>query len=490
MQRAATIRHRTSLFEEATVDRRGRVRLRSQPRRHRPPRGLQPAPAPARLRRDRQHDLPRAPDRGAHGARRRHARAAAALTVREVAHRVGYRQPAQFAKAFRRHHGASPSAYRSRRRFEALRRRPRIAAAARLSRRRRRRAHAWRTYRVALCRGRPIGCRGACRRRARRARERKRTVQQMVVVGVIAVRDRHRHRPEHPLVPACRLDAGRQDRHALGRPRSSPRSRSSCSSRWSCCFSVLEFRMRPGEENLDGPPIHGNTRLEVIWTAIPAILIVGLVHLRLRRHARHREGAGGRQRARRRPSPASSSPGPSPTTRAARSSRTAQLYLPAGKSVKFDVRSKDVIHDFWVPDFRMKIDAVPGHHDALPRHAEEPAAIGDHAIVCAELCGLGHAFMRQTAHVLAPRDFDKWVQKMTARPAAAGGGGGGGGRRRGRQGSSSRSGNADTGATACGTLPHAGRRGRHGPGRPRPRQGPQGQGRGLHQAVDPRAPTR
>src|SRR4051794_41703270 len=42
-------------------------------------------------------------------------------------------------------------------------------------------------------------------------------------------------------------------------------------------FSVLNFRMRPGEEGLDGPPIHGNTRLEVIWTAIPAILIVGLV---------------------------------------------------------------------------------------------------------------------------------------------------------------------------------------------------------------------
>src|ERR1700754_1496426 len=41
-------------------------------------------------------------------------------------------------------------------------------------------------------------------------------------------------------------------------------------------FSVWKFRMRPGEEELDGPPIHGNTRLEVIWTAIPAILLVGL----------------------------------------------------------------------------------------------------------------------------------------------------------------------------------------------------------------------
>src|SRR5919201_2624324 len=43
------------------------------------------------------------------------------------------------------------------------------------------------------------------------------------------------------------------------------------------CFSVLNFRMRPGEEEIDGPPIHGNTRLEVIWTALPAMLIVGLV---------------------------------------------------------------------------------------------------------------------------------------------------------------------------------------------------------------------
>ena len=44
----------------------------------------------------------------------------------------------------------------------------------------------------------------------------------------------------------------------------------------SCCSRRLKFRMRPGEEHLDGPPIHGNTRLEVIWTAIPAILLVGL----------------------------------------------------------------------------------------------------------------------------------------------------------------------------------------------------------------------
>ena len=85
--------------------------------------------------------------------------------------------------------------------------------------------------------------------------------------------------------------------------------------------------------------------------------------------------------------------------------------------MKFDVQSKDVIHDFWVPDFRMKIDAVPGHHDALPRHAEELGASATTQIVCAELCGLGHAFMRQTAHVLAPAAVRQVGAEDDAKPA-------------------------------------------------------------------------
>jgi cytochrome c oxidase subunit 2 len=96
---------------------------------------------------------------------------------------------------------------------------------------------------------------------------------------------------------------------------------------------------------------------------------------------------------------------------------------------------------------------------------KNPAAIGDHAIVCAELCGLGHAFMRQTAHILAPADFDKWVQKMTAKPAAGGGGGGGGGAAVDAK-QLFTNGDADTGATACATchtLADAGAKGQVGP---------------------------
>ena len=139
--------------------------------------------------------------------------------------------------------------------------------------------------------------------------------------------------------------------------------------------------------------------------------------------------------------------------------------------MKFNVQSKDVIHDFWIPDFRMKIDAVPGITTSY-RVTPKSSAIGDHEIVCAELCGLGHAFMRQTAHIVSSDAFAKWTQKVSAGGAAAGG------RRRGAGGAAAAggakpdgkalftAGNADTGATACGschTLAAAGTNGTTGP---------------------------
>src|SRR3954462_13518157 len=190
-------------------------------------------------------------------------------------------------------------------------------------------------------------------------------------------------------------------------------------------FSVLNFRMRPGEEGIDGPPIHGSTRLEVIWTAIPAIIIVGLVPYAyvVLRDIEDAPAAGnervvrvfGEQFA-----------WTFEYNEGGRRFRNAQLYLPAGESVKFDVQSKDVIHDFWVPDFRMKIDAVPGITTSY-RVTPKTSAIGDHQIVCAELCGLGHAFMRQTAHVMSPADFRAWVRKAGAPQGGGGASGAAGG---------------------------------------------------------------
>lgn len=195
-----------------------------------------------------------------------------------------------------------------------------------------------------------------------------------------------------------------------------------------CCvvlYSVVRFRQRPGEETLDGPPIHGNTRLEVIWTAIPAIIIAGLVLY----------AWGVLRDLERAPANAATTemrvvvkgiqfawtfeyPGMGPGGKPIASS---QLYVPQGRSVKFLVKSQDVLHDFWVPAWRMKVDAVPG---ITTSYRVTPTRLGSYPVVCAELCGLGHAFMRQTAHVLTPAQFAAWRARGGRAPGAAPAGGG------------------------------------------------------------------
>src|ERR687883_812399 len=236
-------------------------------------------------------------------------------------------------------------------------------------------------------------------------------------------------------------------------------------------FSVLNFRMRPGEEDLDGPPIHGNTRLEVIWTAIPATLIVGLVvyaYVVLRDIEKTPALAAG-QKERVVKVFGEQFAWTFEYNEGGKKFRTTELDLPAGQSVKFQIQSKDVIHDFWVPDFRMKIDAVPGITTSY-RVTPKKDAIGVHQIVCAELCGLGHAFMRSTVKVMTPQGFAAWVR----RTSAAANGGGGGGQAGGGGGQTAAAdakaiftkGKNATGATPCGachTLSEAGTNGTTGP---------------------------
>jgi cytochrome c oxidase subunit 2 len=101
-----------------------------------------------------------------------------------------------------------------------------------------------------------------------------------------------------------------------------------------------------------------------------------------------------------------------------------QLYVPRGQQVRFTLQSKDVLHDFWVPAFRMKKDAVPGIDVT---YTVTPDRIGTYPIVCAELCGLGHAVMRSTARVVEQPEFDSWLNELGQPPEEEEGGGGGGG---------------------------------------------------------------
>ena len=181
-------------------------------------------------------------------------------------------------------------------------------------------------------------------------------------------------------------------------------------------FCVWRFRMRPGEENLDGPPIHGNTRLEVIWTAIPAALLLFLCsYSYITLHNIEKAAASAPMKVR--------VVGEQftwtffyPGEGGGKEISSHELFLPVDTEVKFTVQSKDVIHDFWVPSFREKIDAVPGIDTS---YGVRTTRIGNYPVVCAELCGLGHSTMRQTAHVLPKADFDKWLadQRATAQQA-------------------------------------------------------------------------
>jgi cytochrome c oxidase subunit 2 len=227
-------------------------------------------------------------------------------------------------------------------------------------------------------------------------------------------------------------------------------------------FAVRDFRMRPGQEQLDGPPIHGNTRLEVVWTAIPAIILIGLcTYAYLVLHDIEKAPAAGNERQ-------ITVNGQQFTwtfdyNENGKKFTSAQLYVPEGRSVKFNVRTRDVLHDFWVPAWRMKIDAVPG---ITTHYRVTPTKTGTWPVVCAELCGLGHAFMRQTAHVLPQAQFDAWVKKMTA-PAAGGAAAGGGGQQAAVDAKALfTQGETTTGATACGgchKLADAGTAGGVGP---------------------------
>jgi cytochrome c oxidase subunit 2 len=228
-------------------------------------------------------------------------------------------------------------------------------------------------------------------------------------------------------------------------------------------FAARDFRVRPGQEHLDGPPIHGNTRLEVIWTAVPAIMLVALcTYAYLVLHDIEKAPAKGPERV-------ITVTGQQFTwtfsyNEGGKKFSSAQLYVPKDESVKFDVQTQDVLHDFWVPAWRMKIDAVPG---IKTHYRVTPNRLGDYPVVCAELCGLGHAFMRQTAHVQSKADFATWVKKMTAPAPAAGGAAGGGGQTAAIDAKALfTQGETKTGATACGgchKLADAGTAGGVGP---------------------------
>jgi len=92
------------------------------------------------------------------------------------------------------------------------------------------------------------------------------------------------------------------------------------------------------------------------------------------------------------------------------------LYLPNARPVVFKIRSLDVIHSFFVPEFSEKIDAVPGITTTL---RVTPTRKGEYEVECTELCGAGHALMRSVTYVLSPAKFATWFSKQPQQPRTA-----------------------------------------------------------------------
>jgi cytochrome c oxidase subunit 2 len=176
-------------------------------------------------------------------------------------------------------------------------------------------------------------------------------------------------------------------------------------------YSIWKFRAAPDDED-DGSPIHGHTGLEVVWTAVPAALVTaisiysGIVLVQVEDiPADHRVIEVTAQQF------AWSFTYPEAKI------TSGQLALPINQPVELKLSAKDVIHSFWVPEWRMKKDAVPGIETDV---IVTPTKLGTFTVICTELCGLGHATMRAKALVLTQEDFDKWVQDQKDAAAAAG----------------------------------------------------------------------
>jgi cytochrome c oxidase subunit 2 len=177
-------------------------------------------------------------------------------------------------------------------------------------------------------------------------------------------------------------------------------------------YAILKFRRQPDDDS-DGPPIHGHTGLEIVWTAVPTALVTAIAIVSAIVLAKD-DAAGAdplhidvvaQQFAWSYYYPSFGN------------KESPVLYLPKDRSVVLRMTSKDVAHSFWVPQFSQKQDLLPGIHPTL--HIT-PDRLGTYTVICTELCGLGHALMRSQARVVTPAAFLKWA-KSGAKTSAAGG---------------------------------------------------------------------
>jgi cytochrome c oxidase subunit 2 len=148
--------------------------------------------------------------------------------------------------------------------------------------------------------------------------------------------------------------------------------------------------------------IDGNFWAELIWTAVPTLLVLGMFQYGWTSYRALRDAPAGAMKV-------------AVTARMWSWSFTYEngrvsnvLEVPVGRPVALDLTSTDVIHGFFIPAFRLKIDTVPGMTNHAWFIAEHP---GSHDIFCSVYCGVGHADMRSRVEAVTPAEFDSWLNE-------------------------------------------------------------------------------
>ncbi len=179
-------------------------------------------------------------------------------------------------------------------------------------------------------------------------------------------------------------------------------------------YGLVSFRRKPGDLE-DAPPIEGSTPLEIAWTVVPLIIVLSL-------------GAYGAGALFDITAPPSTGEELEVKVTGFQWAwrfeypqygvTSTELVLPVNQPVLFRVYSTDVIHSFYVPEFRLKIDTIPGVENKI---RITPQELGEYKVRCAELCGTGHAYMLAPVKIVEEAAFQEWItaQKQTAVQAPA-----------------------------------------------------------------------
>jgi len=182
-------------------------------------------------------------------------------------------------------------------------------------------------------------------------------------------------------------------------------------------YSIVVFRARKGDLSA-GVYFKGNSPLEIVWTVVPLILVIGLAFYGARNLAQVRAVDPGAMVIK-----VTASQWAFNFEYPELGIKSRELYLPVDRQVLFRMTSLDVIHNFWVPEFRIKQDILPGAN-LVKELRITPNRVGNYKVMCAQLCGGAHADMVAKVAVVSAKDFQNWatvqVNKTVKDPAVRG----------------------------------------------------------------------